>query len=244
MVLIVDVKDQSTGEFGVGGGYSNNDGFTATVDITERNFLGRGQFIRASVGGGTDSREYTLSFTEPYFLGYRLAAGFDVFKNTDSSYNGFEEDTQGINLRLGAPITEDIYLSTAFKFSETRYTGIGAIASNPELNAVTRTVNNGGHQIAALSYTLTYNTLDDQKLPREGIAARLTQEYAGLGFDNRSISRRARKGRTNSDSCQNRPTDQARSPSEGGQPSSPKKPRRICAYLINLFLVKETIRGL
>jgi len=192
VVLIVDVKDQSTGEFGVGGGYSNNDGFTATVDITERNFLGRGQFIRASVGGGTDSREYTLSFTEPYFLGYRLAAGFDVFKNTDSSYNGFEEDTQGINLRLGAPITEDIYLSTAFKFSETRYTGIGAIASNPELNAVTRTVNNGGHQIAALSYTLTYNTLDDQKLPREGIAARLTQEYAGLGFDSEYIKTTAK----------------------------------------------------
>jgi outer membrane protein insertion porin family len=59
VVLIVDVKDQSTGEFGVGGGYSNGDGFTATVDITERNFLGRGQFIRASVGGGEDSREYS-----------------------------------------------------------------------------------------------------------------------------------------------------------------------------------------
>jgi outer membrane protein insertion porin family len=49
--------------------------FRATLDITERNFLGRGQFIRASVGGGEDSREYSVSFTEPYFLGYRLAAG-------------------------------------------------------------------------------------------------------------------------------------------------------------------------
>jgi len=65
VVLIVDVKDQSTGEFGIGGGYSNTDGFTATVDITERNFLGRGQFIRGSVGGGTDTREYSVSFTEP-----------------------------------------------------------------------------------------------------------------------------------------------------------------------------------
>ncbi|MDP3526081.1 MAG: outer membrane protein assembly factor BamA, partial [Hoeflea sp.] len=174
VVLIVDVKDQSTGEFGVGGGYSNNDGFTATVDITERNFLGRGQFIRASVGGGTDSREYTLSFTEPYFLGYRLAAGFDLFKKTDSSYSGFKEETQGINLRLGAPITESIYLSTAFKYSDTRYKGVtlGNIDSLPERNAVARTMANGGHEIGALSYTLTYNTLDDQKLPREGIAAR------------------------------------------------------------------------
>ena len=188
VVLIVDVKDQSTGEFGVGGGYSNNDGFTATVDITERNFLGRGQFIRASVGGGTETREYTLSFTEPYFLGYRLAAGFDVFRNTDASYTGFDEETQGINLRMGAPITEDLYLSAAFKYSETKYTDFGAltlaqIPSAPELAAVQRTVANGGHQIGALSYTLTYNTLDDQKLPREGLAVRFSQEYAGLGFD-------------------------------------------------------------
>ncbi|MBC7281307.1 outer membrane protein assembly factor BamA [Hoeflea sp.] len=185
VVLIVDVKDQSTGEFGVGGGYSNNDGFTATIDITERNFLGRGQFIKASVGGGEDTREYSLSFTEPYFLGYRLAAGFDVFRTTDASYGQFEDETQGINLRLGAPITEDIYLSTAFKFSETRYNdaNLASIVSLPERNAVGRTIANGGHQIGALSYTLSYNTLDDQKLPREGIAARFTQEYAGLGFD-------------------------------------------------------------
>jgi len=183
VVLIVDVKDQSTGEFGVGGGYSNSDGFTATVDITERNFLGRGQFIRASVGGGTDTREYSMSFTEPYFLGYRLAAGFDVFKKTDSGYSGFEEDTQGINLRLGAPITEDLYLTTAFKYTQTDYTGISTVASNPELAAINRTIANGGHDIASLSYTLSYSTLDDNLLPREGISARITQEYAGLGFD-------------------------------------------------------------
>ncbi len=181
VVLVVNVKDQSTGEFGVGGGYSSSDGFTASVDITERNFLGRGQFIRGSVGGGTDTRTYSLSFTEPYFLGYRLAAGFDVFKETDSSYTGFEQANQGINLRLGAPITEDLYLTTAFKYSETSYSGVTAtsITSFPERAVVTR----GGYDTGALSYTLSYNTLDDNTLPREGISARFTQEYAGLGFD-------------------------------------------------------------
>ena len=181
VVLIVDVKDQSTGEFGVGGGYSNTDGFTATVDITERNFLGRGQFIRGSVGGGADTRTYSLSFTEPYFLGYRLAAGFDLFKETDSSYTGFEQSNEGINLRLGAPITEELYLTTAFKYSETAYSGVTTanITSFPERAVVSR----GGYDTGALSYTLSYNTLDDNTLPREGISAKFSQEYAGLGFD-------------------------------------------------------------
>jgi len=184
VVLIVDVKDQSTGEFGIGGGYSNTGGFTATVDVTERNFLGRGQFIRGSVGGGVDTREYSLSFTEPYFLGYRLAAGFDVFKKTDKSYNGFEQSSEGINLRLGAPITEELYLTTAFKYTQTQYTvGTTPVASNPEAAAINRAIANGGQDVGAVSYTLSYNTLDDTTLPREGIAASFTQEYAGLGFD-------------------------------------------------------------
>jgi outer membrane protein insertion porin family len=185
VVLIVDVEDQSTGEFGVGGGYSNGDGFTATLDISERNFLGRGQFIRASVGGGEDSREYSLSFTEPYFLGYRLAAGFDIFRRTDSSYTGFDQENQGINLRVGAPITENLYASAAFKYEQTKYTGVTAasILSNPELNAVNRAIANGGQDVASLSYTLSYSTLDDRSLPREGISAYVTQEYAGFGTD-------------------------------------------------------------
>lgn len=190
VVLIVDVKDQSTGEFGIGGGYSNSDGFTATIDVTERNFLGRGQYIRASVGGGEDTREYSMSFTEPYFLGYRLAAGFDVFKKTDTSYTGFEEDTQGINLRIGAPITENLYLQTGFKYTQTSYSGFTAtsIASFPERAVVTA----GGYDVGALSYTLSYNTLDDRTLPREGISARLTQEYAGFGFDSDYIKTTAK----------------------------------------------------
>ena len=190
VVLIVDVKDQATGEFGIGGCYSNTDGFTATIDITERNFLGRGQFIRGSVGGGTDTREYSVSFTEPYFLGYRLAAGFDVFKKTDSSYTGFDESVQGINLRIGAPITENLYLSTAFKYSETKFTDVSttSITSAPELAVI----NSGGYNTGALSYTLSYSTLDDNVLPREGISARFTQEYAGLGFDSNYLKTTAK----------------------------------------------------
>jgi outer membrane protein insertion porin family len=192
VVLIVDVKDQATGEFGVGGGYSNTDGFTASVDITERNFLGRGQFIRASVGGGVDTREYTLSFTEPYFLGYRLAAGFDLFKNSDASYTGFTEESQGVNLRLGAPITENLYLTTAFKYTQTKYTGVTTVASAPELAAINRTIANGSHDVGVLSYSLSYNTLDDNILPREGISAKFTQEYAGLGFDSEYLKTTAK----------------------------------------------------
>ncbi|MBW3098495.1 outer membrane protein assembly factor BamA [Pseudohoeflea coraliihabitans] len=181
VVLIVNVKDQATGEFGIGGGYSNTDGFSATLDISEKNFLGRGQFIRGSIGKGEDTQTYSFSFTEPYFLGYRLAAGFDVYKNEDSSYDGFDTVSQGINLRISAPLTDDLRASLSYKFNSTDYSDVdvSSIESNPYANEV----NMGGRNTSALAYSLVYNTLDDQQLPREGMVARFSQEFAGLGGD-------------------------------------------------------------
>lgn len=182
VILVVDVQDQPTGEFGVGGGYSNNDGFTATIDVTERNFLGRGQFIRVSVGGGADNtRSYSLSFTEPYFLGYRLAAGFDVFRNDDGSYDQFKTTTQGVTLRAAAPITDNLSASIAYKLTDTSYSDVATsgVSSNPEANEILL----GGRVVSSAVWALNYDTRDDASLPREGMAVRFTQEWAGLGGD-------------------------------------------------------------
>ena len=85
VILVVDVVDKSTGEFSVGAGYSTGGetaGPSIEGSITERNFLGRGQFIKLSAGGGKNARDFQFSFTEPYFLGRRIAAGFDIFNRT------------------------------------------------------------------------------------------------------------------------------------------------------------------
>ena len=84
VVLVVDVIEKSTGEFSIGGGYTTGGetpGPTVEGSITERNFLGRGQYVRLAAGGGLDNnRSYSLSFTEPYFLGQRISAGFDILQ--------------------------------------------------------------------------------------------------------------------------------------------------------------------
>ncbi len=79
VVINIDVEDQPTGSFSVAGGYSTQDGIIGEVSVSESNFLGRGQYVRLAGTGGQYSRGVDFSFTEPYFLGYRLAAGFDAF---------------------------------------------------------------------------------------------------------------------------------------------------------------------
>ena len=56
MILVVDLEEKSTGDFSVSGGYSTTDGALAEVSISERNFLGRGLFAKASVTYGQYAR--------------------------------------------------------------------------------------------------------------------------------------------------------------------------------------------
>jgi outer membrane protein insertion porin family len=180
VVVIVDVQDQSTGSFGIGAGYSagSGGGFLLEASIEEKNFLGRGQYIRLAAGRGEDSRTYNVSFTEPYFLGYRLAAGFDIFQNeNDYDDDNYSYEDKGFSLRVSAPITERV--STTFRYNLTQmdYSGDRSELSTP----YDRVIDGSPWTRSSISQTLTYNSLDDSTLPHEGILASATQEYAGLG---------------------------------------------------------------
>ncbi len=113
VVINVAVEEMSTGEFSVSGGYSTSDGFLAEVSVADRNLMGRGQFAKASVTYGQYSRGFTLSFVEPYLLGYRMAGGVDLFarQTLATSYVSYNTQTIGTNLRLGFALSEELSLT-------------------------------------------------------------------------------------------------------------------------------------
>ena len=109
VIVTVQVEDKPTGSISIGGGYSTTAGALAEIAYTETNFLGRGQYIRASVSIGQYGSGEKLSFTEPYFMDQRLAAGFDIFHQAQyvNPYAEYATWTTGVNLRLGIPITDE-----------------------------------------------------------------------------------------------------------------------------------------
>ncbi len=121
VIVNVNVEDQPTGSFGVSGGYSTVDGIVAEVSVTETNLMGRGQYARAAVTGGLRTRGVEFNFTEPYFLDYRLAAGFDLYvkQNVNNQYALYDSLTYGGTLRLGIPITDEITFSPRYSVYST-----------------------------------------------------------------------------------------------------------------------------
>lgn len=124
VVLNVDLEEKSTGDFSVSGGYSTADGFLGEVSISERNLLGRGLYAKASVQYGQRTQGYSLSFVEPYLLGYRVALGLDFYqrKQLASNYVSYDSKTIGFSPRLGFQLREDLNLQLRYSISRQEIT--------------------------------------------------------------------------------------------------------------------------
>jgi outer membrane protein insertion porin family len=203
VIINVDVVDQSTGEFSVGGGYSTTSGFVAEVSLSERNFLGRGQYVKVSAQFGQKTQGFQFSFTEPYFMGQRIAAGFDVYaKSQDAStYSYYSTDVYGGTLRATFPITETFSVGVRYsaysqdvsipnpKFDDCITTNppnpFFCLANGEASLAIKEIL--GTRFVSMVGYTLAYNTLDDVKNPSEGIYATFRQDLAGVGGDSKFL---------------------------------------------------------
>ncbi len=179
VILNVVVEDQPTGELSFGAGYSTGDGVIGDISLTEKNFMGRGYFVKASLSAGTDKQNYDFAFTDPYFLGRKMSAGFDVFSRF-AEEDTYETEKVGGGVRLGLPIRENLGLSLRYSFvsSETVVTDV-ANASQAVKDAAAE----GTVVTSSVGYTLTYNTVDSTKLPRDGEFLKVTQDFAGVGGD-------------------------------------------------------------
>jgi outer membrane protein insertion porin family len=195
VIVNVQVDDQATGEVSIGAGYSTQQGILAELSLTEKNFLGRGQYLRASIsrGIGTDGNSgessYALSFTEPYLFDRRLSGGFDVYQNNYSSgsdgVHPYDEKLTGGKLRLGIPLGEDLTLGVYYEGYKQKISGVEA-KYQPLIGTDT------DRFISSIGYTLTYNTIDDFAFPRNGLYGQFGQQFAGVGGDATYIKTTAR----------------------------------------------------
>ncbi|MDE3114895.1 MAG: outer membrane protein assembly factor BamA [Pseudomonadota bacterium] len=174
-VLNVQVTEDSTGQLQLGAGYSSTSSFVGQFSYEQRNLFGRGEFLRGSISASTISKEFLLSFTEPYFLDRPLSAGFDLSKiltNYDqASYQG-DETVAGV--RLGFPTSEFGSVGLRYTWSIEKIT--------PYINApLAVQLAAGTAQISAVGFSYGYNTIDDPIKPTNGMTFAFSQEFAGLG---------------------------------------------------------------
>ncbi len=180
VVLDVELVEQPTGELSFGAGYSTSEGVIGDVSVTERNLLGNGQFLRLKLSGSLDRFQVDISFTEPRFLDRNLAAGFDLFyKDVNAvSTSSYKSRKEGGSLRLGFPISENIWLNTNYTLS---YDDLYFVDKQTASRAVLEA--QGASLTSAIGTAITYDTRNHPKNPNRGVYVQLGADFAGVGGD-------------------------------------------------------------
>ncbi|CDO46632.1 outer membrane protein assembly factor BamA [Bartonella henselae] len=195
IILVVDVLEAPTGDLSFSGGYTTggtSPGVSLEVSVTERNLGGRGQYVRLGLGAGQEkSRNYNLSFVDPYFLGYRLSAGVDIFRSTYRADKAYDVRQTGGSLRFAVPINDQLSANLAYSYVQEEYDFGKKYDLSKETDirelygkysgAIVQAAQHSPWKRSSISYGLTYNTIDDMKNPHDGWYVRVLQEYAGLG---------------------------------------------------------------
>ncbi|WP_132950316.1 outer membrane protein assembly factor BamA [Rhodovulum bhavnagarense] len=181
MIVDVDVEEQPTGSLSFGLSYSAVDGAGATVGFSESNFLGRGQYLAASVSTGTDDVNSRLVFAEPAFLGRDVRFGFSTTYVETNYADEAYYDTRDLSISPSVefPLSETTRLGLRYAVGETtikNYTG-----TSPLLALETATQETLSY--SKIGYSYSYDSRESGLDPNTNFLFTFNQDFAGLGGD-------------------------------------------------------------
>lgn len=211
VILGVEVEERATGELQLSAGYSSLERFLVNLSVRQRNFLGRGQELRASVNYSSYSKSVELGFTEPYLFDRNIAVGFDIFRRDLNSFNFFgstrtttyQQTTTGGQIRAGVPLTERLSLALRYGLSYdeiglnpsvyfTDPDGVGPLPAQCDPLIAGRYLCDtiGNRLTSSIGASLIYDTLNNRLRPSAGERVVLSGDFAGLGGDVRYLRMR------------------------------------------------------
>lgn len=180
--LDIKVEEAPTGALSVGVGYSSVEKVIGSASISDRNLFGMGYHGVFKFNLGADLREFKLSFTDPYFLGYPFALGTDLY-NEKREFDTYSSKIKGGDLRFGKEITDRFRLDIMYKLETINIYEVAIDASRFIKEQ------EGKKTTSAISFTPSYDSRDDYFNPTRGGRHSITLQYAGgvLGFDNEYV---------------------------------------------------------
>ena len=198
--LIINVEEQSTGNFSVGAGFSSVDALVGYAEVSQGNFdlfhppyfTGGGEKLRLRVQLGTQRQDYELSFIEPWFLNRKLSLGVDLYRHMlsfESPNNIYDETRTGAKASLTRALgsdfligsvsyaVEDVGISLNSGWHGGEYVGSPPTVLTPNVpNAILEQVGDSFYQ--RFGGSLAYDTRNNTRLPNHGQRTELTSEFS------------------------------------------------------------------
>lgn len=184
--LQVKVEEQPTGELSFSAGYSSVDQLVIDLGITQRNFRGRGENVRARVSVGSLRQQLDFGFSEPRFLGRDLLAGLDAYyyKYDLTAFSAYKTVTIGGGVRLNFPLSLNSRGSARYTLRQDEV-AVDATFCDPANLVVSPSLcaQRGQFITSLVGYGYRLDRRNDPIQATRGFFAEVNQDLAGLGGD-------------------------------------------------------------
>jgi outer membrane protein insertion porin family len=185
VILDVDVVEQPTGSLNFGGSFSSNDGVGLAISFGEQNFLGRGQGLFLNLSSASEARRYGLRFVEPSLLGRDVSFSLELdYSETNSSFSTYDSDRLKFQPSLTFPVSENGRLQLRYSADQTE-----VAARDPVENGaiIQNDIDAGALITSSIGYEYSYDTRRTGLDPNAGVLFRFSQDFAGLGGDQKFV---------------------------------------------------------
>ncbi|EAL3038875.1 outer membrane protein assembly factor BamA [Campylobacter coli] len=178
--LIVNVKEASTGAISGGIGYGSSDGLLLNASLSDTNIFGSGIKSSVSVDKSDDTLSGRISLINPRILDSQYSLGGTLYSN-DYEWDNYSEKNYGFDITLGRQFARYYNVSLTYNLEQS------------DIYHLSPTLLRTGYELgktikSSITPAITFNNTDDYYLPRKGIIASTSLEYAGLGGDQEFLS--------------------------------------------------------
>lgn len=184
--LNVHVTEANTASLQVAGGFDSYQGIFGQFSLGNTNLFGGGESVMLSAIVGYLYKNYSISYTEPWFLDIPLSVSTQLFdsdtylftfsqKNAGGSINTYYPLTQLGLKEIGPFSTKNVNLGLGYQFESVGITGL-SLFTPLEIREY-----RGYTQVSELMPSIKRFTIDNPIDPRSGSVESLNLEFAGLG---------------------------------------------------------------
>ena len=179
-----DVVERPSGNLLLGAGYSDSQGAVFDISVTEENFLGSGNRLRASFNTSNVSRDISVSWVNPYWTVDGVSRGLEAYNRRtdagDANLADYDLEQIGTGVTFGIPISELTRVNVGFNAEQTDFI-VGSSASQ-EVRDFRK--ENGDRFITLLTTgAWAKDSRNSRFLPTRGSLSRLSGEIAVPGSE-------------------------------------------------------------
>ena len=195
VVMELDVKEKRTGSFGIGAGYSSEDGVIGMVSIGDTNFRGTGDAVSLTYeksGNDSDAHGYSLSYRHPWIDSKETVGTVRIYNRTyeydDYDPNGNLKETYmrkyaGGEVTLGRPVSEYSTNYVTLRNRKDQYIRHIDDGNAGDRSTDTAWLNHNFGTTRSITLEHVTDNRDNIYNPTQGGRISLSGEVAGIGGD-------------------------------------------------------------